>query len=126
MAAPARPESWQLAQPRRYLLSLRLSPETAEDLVHETFLRLHRALGEKKVRTDFVRAWLFRVTHNLASLKRKSGEVSLSADELISLADICESGGDPETAVLHEEWVLRLHRPPGYPTHSLRQHRQQP
>ena len=60
-----------------------------------------------------LRAWLFRVAHNLAiSLKRKSGEAS---DELILPADIRESGGDPETGVLHEEWVLRLQRPPGYP-----------
>jgi len=111
-------ESYKFSEPAYcYLLSLRLSPETAEDLVHETFLRLHRALGEKKVRTDSVRAWLFRVAHNLAiSLKRKSGEASPSTDELILPADIREPGGDPETAVLHEEWVLRLHRPPGYPT----------
>lgn len=93
----------------RYLLSLRLDPETAEDLVHETFLRLHRALGEQKIRTDSVRAWVFRVAHNLAvSLRRKSGEVSVSTDELILLADGRQSTGNPETAVLHEEWLLRV------------------
>jgi DNA-directed RNA polymerase specialized sigma24 family protein len=101
----------QFSEPAyRYLLSLRLSPETAEDLVHESFLRLHRALGEKKVRTDCVRAWLFRVAHNLA-ISLNGVRRCLSFHRRTHLTGgHTRIRGDPETAVLHEEWVLRLHR----------------
>jgi DNA-directed RNA polymerase specialized sigma24 family protein len=90
----------------RYLLSLRLAPEAAEDLVHETFLRLHRALADKRVRTESVRAWVFRVAHNLAiSSKRKASEIALDNDELTCLSDLRQSSPDPETAALQHEWL---------------------
>lgn len=104
----------QLREPiYRYLLCLRLTPETAEDLVHETFLRLHRNLREKKIKTDTVRAWAFRVAHNLAiSLKRRSNEIQVDRDDLVFLADAhyADEHQDPEEAVLNEEWLMRVRK----------------
>lgn len=50
---------------RRYLAVLGLDPETARDMVQESFLKLHEHLLAGGDRTN-LRAWLFRVAHNLA------------------------------------------------------------
>jgi RNA polymerase sigma-70 factor, ECF subfamily len=48
----------------RYLLFLGLDPETAQEIVQESFLKLHQHLLANGDRTN-LRAWLFRVAHNL-------------------------------------------------------------
>ncbi|MFT5129814.1 MAG: RNA polymerase sigma-70 factor (ECF subfamily) [Rhodothermales bacterium] len=49
----------------RYAARFLNEPDIAQDVVQDAFIRLHQALhGQKDVRD--VRAWLFRVTHNLA------------------------------------------------------------
>ena len=50
---------------RRYLLFLRVDSETAREIVQETFLKLHQHLLADGNRTN-LRAWLYRVAHNLA------------------------------------------------------------
>jgi RNA polymerase sigma-70 factor, ECF subfamily len=50
---------------RRYLMFLSVKPESAEEFVQEAFLRLHQHLGVGGERTN-LRAWLYRVVHNLA------------------------------------------------------------
>lgn len=44
---------------------LRQQPDEAQDVVQETFLRLHRALA-KRTPIKNLSAWLYRVAHNLA------------------------------------------------------------
>ena len=50
---------------RRYLMFLGVRPEAGEEFVQEAFLRLHQHLQSGGERTN-LRAWLYRVVHNLA------------------------------------------------------------
>jgi hypothetical protein len=50
---------------RRYLLFLSVDTETAQEIVQESFLKLHEHLLANDDRTN-LRAWLYRVAHNLA------------------------------------------------------------
>jgi RNA polymerase sigma-70 factor, ECF subfamily len=52
----------------RYLLSFGLTPQDGEEVLQEVFLALFQHLRHEKPRTN-LRAWLFRVAHNLG-LKR--------------------------------------------------------
>jgi len=91
----------------RYLLCLKLAPEVAEDIVHEAFLRLHQHLQHKKDQN--LRAWTFRVAHNLAvSAKRRVGEIQVDMGTLISLADTrqADDNPNPEEAVIKQELLL--------------------
>ncbi|MCC6368195.1 MAG: RNA polymerase sigma factor [Bryobacterales bacterium] len=54
----------------RYLISLGLIVPDGEDIVQEVFLALFRHLRQEKPR-DNLRAWIFRVGHNLALKRRK-------------------------------------------------------
>ena len=59
---------------------LRHQPDVAEDVVQETFIRLHHALTAEKP-IGKVRPWLYRVTHNLAidTVRRSAKSQSLEA-----------------------------------------------
>ena len=95
----------------RYLLCLKLAPEVAEDIVHEAFLRLHQHLQHKNEKDQNLRAWTFRVAHNLAvSAKRRVGEIQVDMGTLISLADTRRADGNPnpEEAVIKQELLLRV------------------
>ncbi len=50
---------------RRYLSFLGLDPETGREVVQDSFLKLHEHLLNGGERTN-LRAWLYRVAHNLA------------------------------------------------------------
>jgi RNA polymerase sigma-70 factor (ECF subfamily) len=50
---------------RRYVGCLGIDPETAREIVQESFLRLHEHLLEGGDQTH-LRGWLYRVAHNLA------------------------------------------------------------
>ncbi|MCZ2151796.1 MAG: sigma-70 family RNA polymerase sigma factor [Bryobacterales bacterium] len=54
----------------RYLMSLGLTVPDGEDIVQEVFLALFRHLRREKPR-DNLRAWIFRVGHNLALKRRR-------------------------------------------------------
>jgi RNA polymerase sigma-70 factor, ECF subfamily len=95
----------------RYLLCLRLSPEVAEDIVQEAFLRLHASFKKEKIRVETVPAWLFRVAHNLAvSTHRRESEVAMSSAALVALADArsVDPQDGPEDTVLQKEWLRRV------------------
>ena len=55
----------------RYLSCVGLSRERAEDVIQETFLRLYRHLLAGRPEEN-LRAWIFRVAHNLAADLHKS------------------------------------------------------
>lgn len=54
----------------RYIVSFGLPVQDAEDVVQEVFLALYRHLQQERSRSN-LRAWIFRVAHNLA-LKQRS------------------------------------------------------
>lgn len=60
---------------RRYLLFLGLDPESCREVVQDTFLKLHEHLLTGGDRTN-LRAWLYRVAHNLARNSQTSSHSS--------------------------------------------------
>ena len=90
----------------RYLISLGLSADEAQDVAQDAFLSLHRSVTSGGS-PDNARAWLFRVAHNAArnrqrSYHRRFGEPI--ENEALDLAD----GSTPERAVLKKEKFQRL------------------
>jgi RNA polymerase sigma-70 factor (ECF subfamily) len=64
----------------RYLVLIIWNPGEAEDLVQEVFVRLLGQLNDGKS-IDNLRAWLFRVGHNLAANRLRSERKSDSLSE---------------------------------------------
>ena len=82
----------------RYLLTLGLSVQDAEEVIQEVFLALFQHLKKGK-RDDNLRGWIFRVAHNLAmkqfrSAKSKMERASVSIDEV--QADFVSPAASPE------------------------------
>ena len=50
---------------QRHLLWLNLTPDQAEDVVQETFLRLFQHLSRPDFERRNLRGWVWRVAHNL-------------------------------------------------------------
>jgi RNA polymerase sigma-70 factor (ECF subfamily) len=73
----------------RYVISFGLPVQDGEDIVQEVFLSLYRHLLRGRSRSN-LRAWIFRVAHNLA-LKRRNpaqGGFQKVSDEEATLADL--------------------------------------
>lgn len=71
----------------RYLVTLGLPPQQAQEATQEVFLRLHVALerGDSILNT---RAWIFRVAHNLGiDLRRKDQPLQIDPDFELRLRD---------------------------------------
>jgi RNA polymerase sigma-70 factor (ECF subfamily) len=60
---------------RRYLVFLGLTPDSAQEIVQEAFLKLHEHLLTNGDRRN-LRAWLYRVAHNLARNAQTAARVS--------------------------------------------------
>jgi RNA polymerase sigma-70 factor (ECF subfamily) len=66
----------------RYLCFLNVNPETAKEIVQDCFIKLHEHLqGDGD--TSNLRAWLYRVAHNLA----RNSQLSARARKTESLTD---------------------------------------
>lgn len=90
----------------RYLLAMLRNREICEDLTQETFLRLFMEVRRGGSVTN-VRAWVFRVAHNLAmDQQRKRRDSPL--DEDVDLDDGKSSAQDPTLNA--EEWVVRMEK----------------
>lgn len=76
----------------RYSLSLGLSLHDAEEIIQEVFLALFRHLGLGRSRKN-LRAWLFRVTHNLALKQRLANQTSFQ--RTAGDASLAEEHADP-------------------------------
>jgi RNA polymerase sigma-70 factor (ECF subfamily) len=70
----------------RHILWMSLSPDEAEDVIQETFLRFYQQLSSGKLPHYNLRGWIWRVAHNLALdlrsaaiRKRKGAEMDLEA-----------------------------------------------
>ena len=90
----------------RYLVCLGLSPDEAQDIVQEAFLRLHRHLAAGRSQEN-IRSWLFRVAHNQArnhqaSYHRRFGH------PLDAVAKSLLDDATPERTLLEKEKLQRL------------------
>jgi RNA polymerase sigma-70 factor (ECF subfamily) len=94
----------------RYLVAVFGQPAEAEEITQEAFLQLYRTLREGQTINN-MRAWLFRVAHNLAVNRVKSQQfVQLLDDESwdemrLSLSD---ARPNPEQRLLEQEKFDRL------------------
>jgi RNA polymerase sigma-70 factor, ECF subfamily len=94
----------------RYLLAAFGQPGQAEDIVQEAFLQLYRHLHSGKAVTN-VRAWVFRVAHNLAINQIKSGQFLATLDGESALYQSRQDAAlNPEEKVLRKEQFERLNR----------------
>ncbi len=95
----------------RYVSFLGIEAQSCEDIVQESFLRLHEHLLAEGDRSN-LRAWLFRVAHNL-SRNRQTASYSGKTDSLSDLAANAEpiaGSASPEHLLLEDERETVLRR----------------
>jgi RNA polymerase sigma-70 factor (ECF subfamily) len=107
----------------RYLILVVGGPAEAEEISQEAFLECFRFLQSGQTIQN-IRAWIFRVAHNLAINQLKSKKYVLTMDshfwdELCNLR--CDPRPTPEQTVLHEEDFRRLHAAMGQLSPQQRQ-----
>jgi RNA polymerase sigma-70 factor (ECF subfamily) len=93
-----------------YLCCLGMTSDQAEDIIQETFLRLVRHLVGSASEPS-LRAWLFRVAHNLAmDLHRSQRRWSFTTSEesRTVVHDRLDSAPNPEQRLILKERVGRL------------------
>jgi len=89
---------------RRYAVFLGADPETAQEIVQESFLRVHQHLLSGGDQSN-LRAWLYRVAHNLVRNMQASahfGRMDHFPDLPASL-EIRDSAVSPEQGILTAE-----------------------
>ncbi len=90
---------------RRYLSFLGVDPETGLEIVQESFLKLHEHLlagGDR----DNLRAWLYRVAHNLA----RNAQTAFRASKTDTLPDFTANRDLPANSASAEEELLATER----------------
>src|SRR6185312_7968705 len=95
---------------RRYLAFLGINIDTAEEIAQEAFLRLHSHLRGGGGRTN-LRAWLYRVAHNLARNEQSSAHNRLCGpmdDEALLRGASIRNGYTPESLFLNRERDKKL------------------
>ena len=92
----------------RYLLTLGLRPERAQETVQEVFLRLYASL-KKGDDIQNARGWIFRVAHNygLKVRARQASEDPFNAGLDLQLASRTDT---PEHALIERERLGQFHR----------------
>ena len=94
----------------RYVVSFGLPVQDAEDIVQETFLSLFQHLQRGRSRAN-LRAWTFRVAHNLALRRRKQAWTRMQQmmDDGPSLADLLpDTNPSPEDQAANSETRRRV------------------
>jgi RNA polymerase sigma factor (sigma-70 family) len=88
---------------RTYLASIVAEPHTAEDLAHDVFCELARAIGTYRSERGEFEPWLFRIAHNAAVdyLRHQRRVDPVDPDDIRELRDVAPSG-DSDT------WPERL------------------
>lgn len=89
-----------------YLITLGLDAGAAQETTQEAFLRLHVEL-EKGTQIRNLRAWAFRVAHNLALTARAGLRRTQELDAGIESTVAC-AATDPERALIDKERMRRL------------------
>ncbi|MFL6414658.1 MAG: RNA polymerase sigma factor [Bryobacteraceae bacterium] len=88
---------------RRYVLFLGADSETAQELVQESYLRVHQHLLSGGDRSN-LRAWLYRVAHNLV----RNSQMRTSRTEY--LPDVSVSGELRDQSISAEDEMLAKER----------------
>jgi len=95
----------------RYLLCTNVTPEEAEEIIQESFLRLFKHLHAKG-REDNLRGWVFRVAHNIALDQHRNRKhwTPKSPEEWIELTEQrADPAANPEEQLLRKEKIARVH-----------------
>ena len=95
----------------RYTLGFRLPVPDAEEIVQDVFLALFQHLAQRRSRSN-LRAWLFRVAHNL-SLKRRQALLRtqagwIASDEDTAEQEIADPSPGPEDQLATRQRQLHL------------------
>jgi len=90
---------------RRYVGFLGIDPETAQELVQESFLRVHQHLLSGGDRSN-LRAWLYRVAHNLV----RNAQTSARTNRTEYLPDLGASAEIRDEAMSAEDEMLATER----------------
>jgi RNA polymerase sigma-70 factor (ECF subfamily) len=93
----------------RYLLGFSLGVSDAEDIIQEAFLALFQHLERAKSREN-LRAWLFRVAHNLAlkKLQRSWRESRNISQSIAAEHSIVDPGPNPEDQLAASQKQKRI------------------
>src|SRR5262245_44418435 len=94
----------------RYAYSITRDRALAEDIAQEVFLRLHRQL-EAAQRGGILRAWLLRVTTNVARNLMRSRRRAETRQEAFAFEMSREASGDPpDDALLRQAEIAKAQR----------------
>lgn len=93
---------------RRYVAYLGLDSDAAHDVVQEAFVRLYEHLSSSGDRTN-LRAWLYRVVHNLARNRQGRYDATHSSiDDLTGFSEPADPAASPEQTLIHAEQDTNL------------------
>jgi RNA polymerase sigma-70 factor, ECF subfamily len=92
----------------RYLVSLGLSSDEAQDVVQDAFVSLQRHLASGGSQEN-IRSWVFRVAHNRAR-NRQTSYHRRFGEPLDAQADSIADDATPERAVLEKEKFQQLRK----------------
>jgi len=92
----------------RYLVSLGLSSDEAQDVVQDAFVSLQRHLTSGGSQEN-IRSWVFRVAHNRARNRQNSYHRRLG-EPLNAEVDSISDDATPERAVLRKEKFQQLRK----------------
>jgi RNA polymerase sigma-70 factor, ECF subfamily len=90
---------------RKYLTCLGIDRETGRELLQEVFLRLHEHLSNSGEQSN-LRAWLYRVAHNLA----RNSQSAHRSSRTDYLPDVLERTDVPAKDATAEQQLLELER----------------
>ena len=92
-----------------YLAGLGLTVNEAEDVIHDSFIRLFDHLATKKSDPN-LRGWLFRVAHNLAmDIFREARRIEQPAPDGVNLQDfMIDPSFSPEERAIKNEEIHRV------------------
>jgi RNA polymerase sigma-70 factor (ECF subfamily) len=96
---------------RRYLRLMGIEDATAQEIVQDTFLKLHQHLSTGGGDSN-VRAWLYRVAHNLALNEHQSARRRRTQpmDGKTDWEELASDRETPEQQVMANEKEMRLRR----------------
>jgi len=93
---------------RAYLCCLGITLDQAEDVIQEAFLRLVSHRFEQGA-TENLRAWIFRVAHNLSmNIHRSQRRASSDVEPALVIQDRADPRPSPEQQILLDERMKRF------------------
>jgi RNA polymerase sigma-70 factor, ECF subfamily len=93
----------------RYMRSMHLGPDQADEVIQETFVRLTTELL-RQCRIDNLQGWIVRVSHNLAIdlLKKQQGPMVSSENAAFLIGNRIDPALNPEDAYAKKEQSRRV------------------